>query len=186
MFKKVLYIFAGLLALGGLIFCLLWKFRPELFQSGHDHKHCILQTLLALKQVTSETNQFPNHPNGYGDALLLLIPTYVSEGAIFLLNGHGYSDEPLIKAYRSKTDLPEEKCGRVYVQGLNESNDSEIVLLFDKNSYGGGREAGFIGGHVKFIKNDQWPAFAEVQIKLLIQAGIPENTARSYYQETLK
>jgi hypothetical protein len=72
---------------------------------------------------------YPAHTNGYGDALLLL---WDDAGSPSLLTGPGYSDKVFAEAYRNKTDVPESKCGRVYLQGLREDSDPDIAVLFDK------------------------------------------------------
>jgi hypothetical protein len=80
---------------------------------------------------------------------------------------------------------------------LSETNDPEIVILFDKLPTPGGdhchgfrrlsaplgREIWTIGGSMKFIPESRWPAFAKEQIELLVVAGIPRDQAERYYSE---
>lgn len=110
------------------------------------------------------------------------------------LTGPGYSDEPFKTAIKNKEHLPEEKCGRVYVQGLN-PGCPQIVILFDKVPTPGGdhcqllgrvwtplcREVLFADGDHRTVKETEWPEFARKQVELLIAAGIKPEVAKRYY-----
>ena len=94
-------------------------------------------------------------------------------------------------------DVPENKCGRVYIQGLKESDDCNLVFLFDKKATPGGdhchlpqriwaplgREVLYITCQKDFISNDKWDAFAKDQIELLVETGIPREKAEWYYNQ---
>ncbi len=187
---------AGLLAL--LIAGLVWYVRanPRIFnESFLGHAHCITQASGALHLYANDHGgKFPVHNNGYGDALLLLAPDHLT--SFELITGPCFSGAVFQKAKLSGANVNEAECGRVYVQGLTEGVAHEIVLLFDKLPTPGdhchfisrftrtfGREVLFMDGGHQFITTNAWPAFAEKQIKLLVEAGIPEKIAKSYYTD---
>ena len=88
----------------------------------------------------------------------------------------------------------------MYVQGLSETNDPEIALLFDKMPTPGGdhchflarvfaplaREVWTIGSDRRIVRQSEWPAFAKRQIELLVAAGIAPEQAERYYSEQPK
>jgi len=88
----------------------------------------------------------------------------------------------------------------VYVQGLRDTDDPEIALLFDKLATPGGdhchlfrrmtaplgREVWTIGGGMRFIPESRWPAYAKEQIQLLVAAGIAREQAERYYLDSPK
>lgn len=183
---------ASLVVLLAVTVFFLAKIRPDLFEQPHDHKHCMPQLGLALKQYSLDhDDKFPYSPTGYGDALLLLTEPYqkypyLSVGNGDLFTGHGYDGKVFVEAYRNKTHVPEEKCGRVYVQGLTEKVDINVAFLFDKLPSAHVREVFFNGGQREWIKESEWKDFAEKQIELLMKNGVSRETATSYYRETLK
>lgn len=133
----------------------------------HDrHAHCIKQTGLGLRMFSGDHGgQFPKDVNGYGDALLLLAP-YIGSNSLELLTGPGYDTRVFDEARSNKHDVAEQECGRVYVQGLSESNAPDIVILFDKLATHGadhgppwgqlGREVLFLNGHMEFVAESDW------------------------------
>ena len=135
------------------------------------------------------------HTNGYGDALLLVTDAWLPS-----LTGPGYSAKPLEKARAARTDVPEVECGRVYVQGLSDTDSVEIAILFDKLPTPGGdhchgfsrlfrplvREVGYIDGSKRAVPERDWPEFSRKQIELLVKAGIPRAQAEAYYAEKAK
>ena len=139
--------------------------------------------------------RFPYHTNGYGDALVL-----VNEGWDESLTGPGYDARVFERVRRTGEDAPESEFGRVYVQGLSDTNDSEIALLFDKLPTPGGdhchfprrlfaplaREVWMLGGGHRVIQEAEWPAFAKEQIELLVAAGLSRQQAEMYYSEKPK
>lgn len=88
----------------------------------------------------------------------------------------------------------------VVVQGLSDTNHSEIAILFDKlPTQGGdhchlirrmfallGREIWTIGGRMGFIPENRRSAHAQEQIELLVTAGIAREQAERYYSESPK
>ena len=94
-------------------------------------------------------------------------------------------------------NAPESEFGRVYVQGLTDTNDPKIALLFDKLPTPGGdhchglrriwtplaREVFTISGSREVIWERDWPAHTKAQIQLLVAAGISREQADRYYTE---
>ena len=88
----------------------------------------------------------------------------------------------------------------MYVQGLSETTEPAIALLFDKMPTPGGdhchflarvsaplaREVWTIGSDRRVIREIEWPAFAKLQIELLVAAGIAREQAERYYSEQPK
>jgi hypothetical protein len=110
-----------------------------------------------------------------------------------LITGPGDRGEVLKRALKTGERIPEEKCSRVYIQGLSETNDSQIAVLFDKRSSPGGdhfhrpwgallRELCLLDGSMQVIPEKRWPEFASNQVELLVQAGIPRAAAERHYQ----
>ncbi len=122
------------------------------------HAHCIKFAGLELLRYADEhQGRFPVHRNGYGGALLLL-----DDDCLHTLTGPGYEATPLREAKRAGRHLPEEECGRVYVQGLSRKSNPEIALLFDKLPTPGGDHCPFparlwapLGREVLFVSIDE-------------------------------
>lgn len=145
------------------------------------HAHCIKFAGLQLEQYAGEhEGRFPSHPKGYPNALILM-----DEDCFHALTGPGYDATPLREAKRMGRELDEEDCGRVYVQGLTKKSNPEIAILFDKLPTPGGdhcplpvrlwaslgREVWLVGmGHI-FVRESEWPEFANKQVGLLVQEG---------------
>lgn len=196
--KRLAWILTGIL----LGVC-AWAYvvtHPLVFnESFFEHKHCIVQTGLALVMYAEENNgQFPFHTNGYGDALLLLLRDQLVHAAC--LTGPGYDPSVFDRALTNYTDIPEEECGRVYIQGLSDTNSPDIAILFDKLPTPGGdhchgprriiaplcREVVLIGGTRRLIRERDWPQFAQKQIELLVEAGFTREHAERLYAEKPK
>jgi len=157
------------------------------------------QTGLILRLYASDHDgRFPYHTNGYGDALLLLVKSDGYSGPsndwmhVALITGPGDDGHVFKEALKTGGHVPEEKCSRVYVQGLSEPNP-RIAILFDKHSTRGGdhfpgpfrpwlREVCMADGSMQIVRDEQWPEFSRRQIELLVQAGIPRETAEAYYK----
>lgn len=155
------------------------------------HRHCIKIAGLQLANYADGHNgQFPTHPKGYGNALLL-----VDADCFPMLTGPGYDATPFHKAKLSGQGLAEEDCGRVYVQGLKTTSNSEIAILFDKLPTPGGdhchlpwrlraplgREVWLIGCTHLFVLESEWPEFAKKQVELLVKEGINRQEAERLY-----
>ena len=169
--------------------------HPLVFnESFLSHAHCIVQTGLALRIYASDHGgHFPTDTNGYGNALLC-VSNEVS-GFWGCLTGPGYDGSAFAEAAQTGRPIPESKCGRVYVQGLKESDDATIAMLFDKLPTPGGdhthglsrlsaplgREVSFIDGSHRFIPETAWPQFCREQIEKLITTGMAKEKAERIY-----
>jgi len=186
---------ALVLLLAGVVFAIHFvKSCPLIFnESLWEHAHCMPQAGLSLRTYALDHGgQFPTHTNGYGDALLLL----GQEGPYYFLTGPGHDTRVFEKAWASKSNVDEALCGRVYVQGLSETNDPRIVTLFDKVAAppdhvhfprrlwaGFVREVCFIHGSWRSVSVRLWPAFASEQIDLLVEAGFTREHAQKLHDE---
>jgi hypothetical protein len=169
--------------------------HPLVFnESMWGHAHCIPAAVLGFHEYADRhEGRFPHHPRGYGNALLLMDEMYYPN-----LTGPGYDTNPFLEAKRNGTDLAEEDCGRVYVQGLSlktKGGASNIVILFDKLPTPGGdhmplpgrmwaplgREVCYANASHRFIPETDWLAFAAEQIDLLDKEGIPRAEAERLY-----
>lgn len=181
-----------------ITFCFYYvRTHPLVFsESFWQHAHCIKGGGLDLMLYAHEHGgRFPFHTNGYGDALLL-----INNGWDAALTGPGYDTQVFDRARSTGEDAPESEFGRVYVQGLNDMNEPEIAILFDKLPTPGGdhchglrrlsaplgREIWTIGSGMRFIPESRWPAFAKDQIELLVAAGVARGQAEKYYSERPK
>ncbi len=170
------------------------KTHPLVFnESFLSHAHCIPQAGMALRMYAGDHHgQYPSHTNGYGDALMLL---YKAEPHGYYLTGAGYDSSIFEKTLKSGTGVAEKDCGRVYVQGLCETNNPETVVLYDKIPTPGGdhchflnrifaplgREVLFIDGGHRFIRESEWQMFAAKQINLLVKEGFTLPQAEKLY-----
>jgi hypothetical protein len=166
--------------------------NPLVFnESLWQHAHCIKCAGMELDRYAEQNGgKFPSHPNGYGDALLLL-----DENCYYTLTGPGYDAAPFHEAKKQGRHLSEEECGRVYIQGLTRKSNPEIALLFDKLPTPGGdhchfparltarlgREVWFVGGNSTFVEESAWPAFASRQVELLAASGFPREEAERLF-----
>jgi hypothetical protein len=170
--------------LGGLVG--LW-----FFNFSRTHQHCIkISGTMFRTYADAHDGKFPFHTNGFGDALLLLIKENVLEAgdtnsgdySVRYLTGPGDDGAHLKDALRTGADVAEEKCSRVYVQALSETNSGSIAILFDRRSTRGGdhfrspwgrlmREVCMADGSMKTVSEDKWPVFAKEQVELLVDAG---------------
>jgi hypothetical protein len=151
---------------------------------------------MALSQYATEhEGRFPFHPNGYGNALLLL-----NEDDFDALTGPGYDATPFRRARANGNVLSEEECGRVYIQGLTTKNNREVALLFDKLPTPGGdhcylpfrmwaslgREVWLVGSEHIFVAEREWPEFTRTQVDLLVREGFERQEAERLFASTPK
>jgi len=184
----VFAVFMFLLALGGMW---LW------FVNDFVHQHCIKQTGLAFSIYAEDHHgQLPSSTNGFGNALLLLTgpdPTndYIG-GFIGCLCGPGDDGHLYREALKNHSVLPEDQCTRVYIQGLSESNDPQICILFDRNSCRGGdhfrspwghrvREACLLDGSMVVVPDEKCSEFSRQQVDFLVAAGFSRVNALRFY-----
>ena len=171
--------------------------HPLVFnESFFEHAHCIVGGGLSLVSYADEHGgRFPFSTNGYGDALVL-----VNDGWDEALTGPGYDARVFERVRRTGENAAESEFGRVYVQGLSNTNDPEIALLFDKLPTPGGdhchvfqrlfaslaREVWTVGGDRHVIPERDWPIYSKHQIQLLVAAGLPKEQAEMYYSQKAK
>jgi hypothetical protein len=177
--------------------CALYvRTHPLVFnESFLDHAHCIVGTGLSmLTYAEDHGGRFPFDTNGYGDALLLMTNYMANFWAGF--TGPGYDGRVFAEAAQTGRHIPEQACGRVYVQGLSKTDNPQIALLFDKLATPGGdhchlfrrmfaplvREVWTIGDGRKVIPDSEWPAYSRHQVGLLLAAGVPKEKAERYYR----
>jgi len=172
------------------------KSHPLVFnESLWQHAHCMPQAAGSfLAYAHDHSGEFPIHSNGYGDALLLMT-NYM--GSFWgPLTGPGYDPAVFAEAARTGSHVPEEACGRVYVQGLSVTNDARIAVLFDKTAApadhcqfprrlwsGFVRDVCFVDGHWETIPVGKWTSFAREQIELLVAAGFSRAQAQQLYSQ---
>jgi hypothetical protein len=168
------------------------KAHPLVFnESFFGHAHCwkIAEGYLDM-YAQDHGGHFPFHTNGYGDAVLLIPDVWLG-----CFSGPGYDTKAWEQARRTGGHVPEDLCGRVYVQGLSVTNDPDIIILFDKIPSPGDhrhlfarigaplvREVVKIGG-VEILPESKWPAVVRRQIELLVDAGIAREQAERYYSD---
>lgn len=162
---------------------------------GPQHQHCMKIAGLCFRIYASDHDgKFPFHTNGFGNALVNI--GREDPSSIPFLVGVDDNASWLKDAITNHTDVPEDICTRIYVQGLTETNNTEIAILFDKYAVRGGdhfrsrskpylREVCLLDGSMQTVTLDRWPAFASNQVELLVQEGISRKSAEAYYRPTL-
>ena len=155
------------------------------------HQHCMKQTTLSLRTYAIDHDgRFPFHTNGFGDAVVLLLKEDLCGPTMFTAPG---DDGSLYKeCMKTGAHMPEERCTRAYVQGLSESNNPEIALVFDRYPTRGGdhfrrpwgpllRDVGMLDGSMVTVREEKWPEFRRRQIDLLLAEGISRTQAEKLY-----
>jgi len=187
--RKWRWVIGGVVGLAGLF--VAFMFAMAFLNPFHRHEHCIRQTGLGFRLYANDHHgEYPFHPNGFGDALLLLVRsnhTYVAMITAPGDDGH-YFEECL----KTGADVPEARCSRVYVQGLREASNPQLAMVFDRRPTRGGdhwrrpwgplmRDVCLADGSVLFLNESGWPAFAKQQIELLVQEGFSRTEAERLY-----
>ena len=191
--KAIVGVAATLLLLTGLSAWFV-SAHPLVFnESFFGHAHCIACVYTGLGQYAAEHGgAYPVHTNGYADALAMIY------GGTWMLTGPGYTER--LPDEVKQSDIPESKCGRVYVQGLSKGCDPHIAFVFDKKATPGGdhchgfnrlraplgREVVFVGEGLDFIPCSEWTGFASNQIDRLVAGGMPRVRACWYYDQVDK
>ena len=177
-------IFAALI----LIFGIWWiYFRLE------RHKHCILGAMILLEYAERNGGRFPQSERGSADAILKLATIDDINNWAHAFVGVDDDGSKLIKALETKEDLIENESTRIYVQGLSSKSNPGIAILFDRFAVKGGdhfralpgqqllREAYFIDGSHKMIKNQDWEQFTTDQRALLLAEGFSIQMIEAIY-----
>jgi hypothetical protein len=172
------------------------KSHPLVFnESFWEHAHCMPQAALSFKTYALDhQGRFPYSTNGYGNALLLMTNEMGNFWAGF--TGPGYDSAVFAEAARTGRHIPEQECGRVYVQGLSETNNPGIALLFDKVAappdhchfprrlwWGFVREVCFVDGSWRMVPVVEWSDFARRQVEFLVADGFPRAQAQQLYEQ---
>ena len=187
--RKWRWVIGGVIVLAVLFNA--WLFALVFLNPFHAHEHCIKGTGLDFGIYANDHHgEYPFHTNGFGDALLLLVRSNYTQIAFITAPGDDgrYFEECL----KTGTDVPEEKCSRVYVQGLRESSNPQLAMVFDRWPTRGGdhgrrpwgplmRDVCLADGSVLFLNESGWPAFAKQQIELLVKEGFPRAEAERLY-----
>lgn len=188
------------IALGCLAFLVFFVGLGALWwhNANNIHRHCMKVAGLDLRLYASDHDgKYPYHTNGFGDALIELARDYTNEwevlSVIRCMCGPGDDGSLLRSALTNGTDVPEALCSRIYVQGLTETNDPQICLLFDRLSVPGGdhrygfgrpvRELCLVDGSMRVIDDARWPEFSREQVELLVKAGWSREKALELYPE---
>jgi hypothetical protein len=153
--------------------------HPLVFMATHTN--CITMAGLEFARYAAEhEGRYPFHSKRYPNALLLM-----DEHCFNALTGPGYETAPLVEAKTTGAELPEEDCGRVYIQGLTKRFDTRIAMLFDKLPTPGGdhcplpyrmwapllREVLTSDGTHFGVRESEWPEFSQQQVALLVKEG---------------
>ena len=184
--KRALFIVGSLLV---IVACVVGAWLHHL---GKVHRHCMKIAGFVLTDYAREHGGvFPFHTNGFGDALLLVAREDASN--VPFICGPGDDGQVFSNALAHALHVPEAQCSRVYVQGLTDTNNSGICILFDRRSVPGGdhfygsgrpiREVCLIDGSMQVIPDGRWAEFSRQQVELLIEAGFTREKAQSYYPE---
>jgi hypothetical protein len=170
----------------GLMLFAIW-----MFYAYPGHQHCMKQTTLGLRTYAVDHNRkLPVHTNGFGDAILVYLKETDDDPKLFTAPG---DDGSLLKeCLKTGAHMPEERCTRAYVQGLSDTNNPEIALVFDRYPTRGGdhfrrpwgpplRDVGLLDGSMESIREEKWPEFRRRQIELLVAEGISRAQAEKLY-----
>lgn len=163
------------------------------WQKGH--RHCFKGTGLGFQAFAKDHfGRYPEHTNGFGDALLLLVRSnYLDVSHVCGPNDGG---AVFLAALTNNTDVPEELCSRVYVQGLSADMPKSVCMMYDRKSFPGGdhrygwgppiREYITSDGSMSTIGDDRWPQFCYDQIATLIELGFTRKQAEYYFPDAKK
>jgi hypothetical protein len=118
--------------------------------------------------------QFPAGGGTPEGSLSLLFSNYVDA---YTLRAKTVPLKVTEAALRETGKLGPDSCGWHYVEGLTDTDDPQIAILWDKIGLGhngerikgGGHEVGYLDGSHRVINASNWPAFMEEQKQLLAQ-----------------
>ena len=175
---------------GGFIALVICLGTAWIHHLGKMHQHCMKIAGTILREYASEHGGvLPYHTNGFGDALILLVKD--SPQDVRFICGPGDDGHVFSNALVQGLDVPERQCSRVYVQGLSETNDLGLCILFDRRSVPGGdhgygsgrpiREVCMLDGSMQSVSDERWPEFCRQQVELLVAAGWARDNALQYY-----
>lgn len=153
---------------------LFFLVRSQLPTYPYGQSHCCLKCVgLALVTYAQKYNGY--YPAGGGSP----------EASLSLLYREGTVDAELLRGKTVPVDKPKrlldagklldpESCGWHYVEGLTESDDPDLALVWDKVGLGhngedlhGGHSVWFVGGREEIVPADEWPPFLKHQQALM-------------------
>jgi len=159
-----------------------------------SHQHCIKAAIFILHGYAAEHGgAYPKNDRGWGDAMLSFAPSPDNTDWVKYFVGVDDDGAHLIRALKSGEDVIEDRCTRIYVEGLTEKSDSGIAILFDRNSVKGGdhfrgfpgqkplREVITVCGQHLMVKDPEWPSFVAKQRELLKNEGFAGSEISRYY-----
>jgi len=127
--------------------------------------HCCIGGLCtALRCYELDHNgKFPAGGGTPEASLSLLFSNYVDA---YTLRGKTVPSNVTQAALRETGRLGPDSCGWHYVEGLTDSDDAQIAILWDKVGLGhngerikgGGHEVCYLDGSHRFIRASKWPA----------------------------
>ena len=127
--------------------------------------HCCIGGLCtALRCYALDHNgKFPAGGGTPEASLSLLFGNYVDA---YTLRGKTVPPNVTQAALRETGKLGPDSCGWHYVEGLTDSDDAQIAILWDKVGLGhngerikgGGHEVCYLDGSHRFIRASKWPA----------------------------
>jgi hypothetical protein len=140
---------------------------------------------IALREYAEDHNgDFPTGGETPEASLSLLYSNYVDAQ---WLRGKTVPLNVAEAALRKNGKLGPDSCSWHYVEGLIESDNPQIAILWDKVGLGhngervkgGGHEVLYVDGDSRFISGLKWPEFLEEQNQLLAQrAGRGDHVSR--------
>lgn len=166
-------------------------FRYVKWKYPYGMSHCCIKGMgTALHSYAMEHNgRFPSGGDTPEASLSLLNSNYTDAE---WLRGKTVSLEVAQTALAKGGKLGPGSCGWHYVEGLTESDEPEIAILWDKIGLdhhggrvkGGGHEVAFVDGSSQFVPGGKWPQFLEKQAQLLARRdekaklGLPALTGK--------
>ena len=161
-----------LLIVGGAAFA-RWRY---IFPFGEIHR-CDTALYLALRNYAStHGGRFP-HGESTPEASLSLLyrEKFVDADEADILRAITVPKEVITEQARSGQLLNADTCGWHYVEGLRDTDSTELALFWDKAGLGhwgerleaGGYIVTFVSGSKRHVPASQWAAFLEIQRKLL-------------------
>ena len=188
--RKICY----LLTMVALPIFAVWVYKLWVLSRLEQHKHCIVAVPQYLWAYAEENGgNYPVSDRGWADALLKLSTPPGDDSWIPYFVGVDDHGELFKHALIDHSDIPEAKCTRIYVQGLNEKSSPNVAIVFDRYSVQGGdhgrtkpgqpmlREVAFVDGSHRNIKDADWPDFEKRQSELLRQEGFPAEKIEEIY-----
>jgi hypothetical protein len=135
---------------------------------------CIILMMSGLEQYAMDHGwHYPTGGSSPEASLSLLCKsTFIDP---YTIRGMTVSEGAVRRILDSGALLGPDTCGWQYVDGLTRADDPGLAILYCKHALGhngqrtkdGGRQVVFVGGEIKWISGEKWPAFLEEQKGLL-------------------